>query len=141
MTATIQVDIVSAEHAVFSGQALLVVVTGLLGELGIKPGHAPLLTTIRPGQIRLSLQNETEEIYYINGGVLEVQPNIVTILADQAIRAADIDEAKAVEAKQRAGKLLAEHKTDLDYSEVMAELAQAAAQIQAVNQLRRRLHR
>ena len=139
MAMTVHVDIVSAEKQLFSGLAELVVVTGIEGEIGIKPGHAPLLTALKPGQVRVITQN-SEEVFYISGGMLEVQPKIVTVLADTAIRAADLDEAAALEAKKRAEEMLANRKSDLDYTKAAVELAQAIAQIQAIQKLRKKLH-
>lgn len=136
---TMRLDIVSAEHSIFSGQVQMVFATGSCGELGIAPGHTPLLTSLKPGNIRASLPGEKEEIFYISGGMLEVQPYIVTVLADTAIRASDIDEAAALEAKERAEKLLAEKATDIDIARASAELAEAVAQIQAVRKLKKQL--
>ena len=139
MAMTIHVDIVSAEKQLFSGLAELIVVTGSEGEIGIKPGHAPLLTSLKPGQVRMNKQNGEEEVYYISGGMLEVQTNTVTILADTAIRAADLDEATAIEAKKRAEEALANRQADFDYTKAAVELAQAIAQIQAIRKLRKKL--
>lgn len=132
-----QLDIVSAEVALFSGEVEAVFVSGADGELGIYPGHLQLLTTIKPGQIRY-LQNNQEEVFYVSGGILEVQPTIVTILADTAIRAADLDEAAAIEAQKRAQQVMSEDKTTFDYSHAAAELAEAVAQIRAIRKLRDR---
>ena len=136
MVMTIHVDIVSAEESLFSGLAEMVVVSGSLGELGIQFGHAPLLTSLKPGQIRLVLPGGEESIYYVSGGMLEVQPNMVTILSDTAIRATDLDEAAAIEAKQKAEKILHDREGDFNYSHAAIELAQAIAQIRAVRLLR-----
>lgn len=140
MAMTVHADIVSAEKSIYSGLAELVVVTGTEGEIGIKRGHAPLLTALKPGQVRVINQNSEEEIFYISGGMLEVQPQIVTVLADTAIRAADLDEAAALEAKKRAEDILANKKSDFDYTKAAVELAQAIAQIQAIQKIRKKLH-
>jgi F-type H+-transporting ATPase subunit epsilon len=146
MAMTMQVDIVSAEAQIFSGVAEHLVVTGILGELGIWPGHAPLLTILKPGQIRIIKQGHEEEIFYIKGGILEVQPHIVTLLADTIVRAADLDEAAALEAKERAELLLqkrtesrAGRQDDIDYAKAAAELAEAIAQIETIRKLRKKL--
>lgn len=134
---TLRLDIASAEEAIFSGEAQMVYVTGELGELGIAPGHSPLLTQLKPGNIRVTLANQVEEMFYISGGMLEVQPYIVTVLADTALRAHDIDEAAALAAKEKAEKLLAEQSSELDLAKATAELAEALAQIRTVQRLRK----
>ncbi len=139
MTNTTHVDIVSAEREIFSGLAQLVVATGILGEVGIKPGHAPLLTALKPGEIRLTLPSGEEDIYYVSGGMLEVQPHCVTILADMVERATDLDEAAALAAKERAEQALKDKKSEVDYSVAAAELARAAAQIRALQKVRKKL--
>jgi len=127
---TLQVDIVSAEESIYSGRAKLVVVTGHDGELGILPGHAQLLTTVRPGQIRLVKSDGEEEYYYVSGGFLEVEPEVVTVLADTVLRADDIDAEKAEEAKEKAKKRLAEKHLQLDdYTAALVELTKAIAQL------------
>jgi F-type H+-transporting ATPase subunit epsilon len=139
MANTIHVDVVSAEESIYSGEAEFVVLPGVVGELGIYPKHTPLLTQIKPGAVRIKVPNQAEEtLVFVQGGFLEVQPNVVTVLADTAIRAHDLDEVKALEAKQKAedamrGKLSAE-----EIAKVQAELATAAAQIQAIQRLRRK---
>ena len=138
MAMTVHLDIVSAERAIFSGLAEFVVATGDLGEIGVAPGHAPLLTSLRPGQIRVTMQGGEEEVFYIDGGMLEVQPNCVTVLADTAIRADSLDEAAAIQAKQEAEKALADKSTDFDYATAAADLARAIAQIQAIQQIRKK---
>jgi len=138
MAMTVHVDIVSAEKAIFSGLAEMVVASGTLGELGITPGHAPLLSSLKPGQVKLTLQSGKEEIFYISGGMLEVLPDRVTVLCDTAAHAADLNEAAALEAKKRAEALLADQKGDYDYSRAASELAQAAAQLEAIGKLRRK---
>ncbi len=136
---TLRLDIVSAEKAIFSGEAEMVFITGELGELGIAPGHAPLLTSIKPGNVRATLPNHHEEIFYVSGGMLEVQPFIVTVLADTIVRAADIDEAAAEAAKERAEKMLSEKTSEIDIARATAELAEAVAQIRAVKQLKKKI--
>ena len=131
-------DIVSAEKAIFSGAITMVSLRGSIGELGILPGHAPLLTGIKPGPVQLRLENGEEEVFYASGGFLEVQPGMVTILADTASRAEDIDEAAAVEAKQAAERTLAEQAADFDFSVAAAQLAEAAAQQRTLEELRKR---
>lgn len=135
---TIHVDIVSAEKQIFSGRAEMVVATAALGEIGIEPRHAPLLTTLQPGQIRLHLPDNKEEIFYVSGGFLEVQPLVVTILADTVERAADLDEAAAIAAKEAAEKAMKNKQSEFEYSKAAAELAKAAAQIQAIKNLRKK---
>lgn len=136
----LRLDIVSAERAIFSGEAEMVLVTGQMGELGIVPGHAPLLTALKPGNIRVILpEGQKEQIFYINGGMLEVQPYIVTVLSDTAYRAEDIDEEKAIAAKEKAEALLKEKSSEVDFARASSELAEAIAQIQAVRKLKERL--
>lgn len=136
---TLRLDIVSAEREIFSGQVEQVFATGEMGELGIVPGHTPLLTPLKPGNIRAVLPNKEEEIFYVRGGMLEVQPFIVTVLADTVVRAADIDEAAAIEAKERAEKILAEKTSEVDLARASSELAEAVAQVQAARKLKKRL--
>lgn len=136
---TLRLDIVSAEREIFSGHAEMVFATGALGELGIAPGHTPLLTALKAGNIRAQLPNQQEEVFYISGGMLEVQPSIVTVLADTVVRAKDIDEAAALEAKERAEKMLAEKASEIDIARATSELAEAIAQIQAVRKLKEKL--
>ncbi len=136
--ATMHCDIVSAEKAIFSGAITMVSLRGSIGELGILPGHAPLLTGILPGPVQLRLENGEEEVFYASGGFLEVQPGMVTILADTASRAEDIDEAAAVEAKQAAERALADQAADFDFSVAAAQLAEAAAQQRTLEELRKR---
>ncbi|MCC5872519.1 MAG: F0F1 ATP synthase subunit epsilon [Gammaproteobacteria bacterium] len=129
MAMTIHCDVVSAEKELFSGRVTMVVATGTLGELGILPGHAPLLTGIMPGPVRLLFDNGTEETIFASGGYLEVQPGIVTVLADTATRADDLDEAAALAAKEAAEKALADQTSEFEYSAVAAQLAEASAQL------------
>lgn len=138
---TMELDIVSAEAEIFSGAITFLAVTGSLGELGISPGHTALLTSLKPGQIKATLPNGEEEVFYISGGMLEVQPTIVTVLADTAVRAMDLDEAAAKAAQAHAQQILEEHKTGIEYSTALTELAEAAAQLRAIQMLRKQSHR
>ena len=133
---TLELDIVSAEASIFKGEVSFVSVTGSVGELGIHPGHAPLLTSLKPGQIRATLKDGKEEVFYMSGGMLEVQPNMISILADTALRADDLDEAAALTAKARAEKILQQKTEGMEYSTALAELAEAAAQLRAISMLR-----
>lgn len=139
MIKTMQIEIVSAEISIFSGEATHVVVTGLLGELGIYPGHTQLLTALKPGPVRIVKPDGEDEILYISGGILEVQPQFVSILADTAIRAADLDELAALEAKEHAERVLSDKQADIDYAKATAELAQAVAQLQVISKLKKKL--
>jgi len=139
MALTIHVDVVSAEKSLFSGLAEVVVVPGEMGELGIYPRHAPLLTRIKPGSVRLKIPNQSEEeLIYVSGGMLEVQPSVVTILADTAIRGADLDEVRSLEAKRAAEEAMNNRVSDMDYAHAQSELAEAVAQLHAIHQLRKR---
>ncbi len=139
MAHTIHVDVVSAEEAIYSGEAEFVVLPGEEGELGIYPKHTPLITRIKPGTVRIKPADGGEEqLIFVAGGILEVQPNLITVLADTAIRGHDLDEAKAVEAHKLAQENLANRTGKLEYAEALAELAQAAAQIAAIRKLRKR---
>jgi F-type H+-transporting ATPase subunit epsilon len=141
MAMTVHVDVVSAEEQIFSGLAEFVALPGEAGELGILPGHMPLLTRIRPGAVRVKVPNQdAEELVFVAGGILEVQPGLVTVLADTAIRGADLDEAKAVEAKRLAEEALHNQSSKIDYAKAQAELAEAIAQIAAIQKLRKRGH-
>ena len=134
---TVHLEVVSAEENIFSGRVETIQVTGSEGELGIYPGHAPLLTTLKPGMVRLVKQHGHEELIYIAGGVLEVQPGNVIVLADVAVRAADLDEQAALDAKRRAEEHIANMSSDLNYAEAAAELAEAIAQLRLIKKLRR----
>jgi len=141
MAMTIHVDIVSAEEQIFSGLAEFVALPGESGELGILPGHMPLMTRIKPGAVRVKVQNQSEEeMVFVAGGLLEVQPNLVTVLADTAIRGKDLDEAKALEAKRLAEEALQNQGSALEYAKAQSELASALAQISAINKLKKRGH-
>jgi F-type H+-transporting ATPase subunit epsilon len=136
---TVHVDVVSAEESIFSGLAEFVVLPGEAGELGILPGHMPLMTRIKPGAVRLKLpQQEQEELIFVAGGILEVQPGLVTVLADTAIRGKDLDEAKALDAKRKAEEAMSDRSAEMDYARAQAELAEAVAQLAAIQKLRRR---
>jgi len=138
MAVTIQVDIVSAQKAIFSGAAEMVFAPAVMGEVGIAPRHTPMLTFLKPGDVRVRLPDGGEESFYVSGGVLEVQPHIVTILSDVGVRARDLDEAKAMEAKERAERILSTTKADMEYAQAEAELAQAVAQLRAIQRLRKK---
>ncbi|MBU1236350.1 MAG: F0F1 ATP synthase subunit epsilon [Gammaproteobacteria bacterium] len=139
MAMSIHVDVVSAEESIFSGLAEFVVLPGEVGELGILPGHMPLMTRIKPGAVRLKIQGqEQEEVIFVAGGILEVQPGLVTVLADTAIRGNDLDEAKALDAKKKAEESMANRESEFDYARAQAELAEAVAQLAAIQKLRKR---
>ncbi|MBT8767288.1 F0F1 ATP synthase subunit epsilon [Pseudomonas boanensis] len=138
MAITVHCDIVSAEAEIFSGLVEMVIAHGNLGDLGIAPGHAPLITDLKPGPIRLVKQGGGEEVYYISGGFLEVQPNMVKVLADTVLRASDLDEAAAQESLKAAEKALHEKGAEFDYSNASARLAEAAAQLRTVQQIRKK---
>jgi F-type H+-transporting ATPase subunit epsilon len=138
MAMTVQVDIVSAEAEIFSGQAMMLHACGEMGELGIAPRHTPLVSRLEPGDVRVRKEDGEEEIFYISGGILEVQPHLVTVLSDTAVRAANLDEAAAKEAKRRAEERLAEQQDEYEYARTRAELAQAAAQLETLRKLQRR---
>jgi len=139
MSHTIRCDIVSAEAEIFHGEAVMVVATGELGELGITPRHAPLITRLKPGHIDVVLAGGERQQFYISGGILEVQPQVVTVLADTAVRATDLDEVSAKKAKQEAEDALANRTDVLEVAEAQAKLAQALAQLQALERMRKNL--
>ncbi|MFT5592035.1 MAG: F-type H+-transporting ATPase subunit epsilon [Oceanicoccus sp.] len=139
MAMTVHCDIVSAEEAIFSGLVEIVVASGASGELGILPGHAALMTALEPGPVRVKKQNGEEEIFYVSGGFLEVQPNSVTVLADTALRADSIDEAAALEAKKHAEQALENQSGDFDYSRAASQLAESIAQIRTLQHIREKL--
>lgn len=134
---TVHLDVVSAEQKIFDGRVESIQVTGNEGELGVMPGHAPLLTSIKPGMVRIVKQHGEEEIFYLSGGMLEVQPHHVTLLADVAIRGEDLDQAAAEEAKRLAEESMANPGADFDYAEAAKELASAIAQLRIIEALRR----
>ena len=139
MAMTVHVDVVSAEEEIFSGLAEIVSLPGESGDLGILPGHAPLMTRIRPGTVRIKIPNrDQEEVIFVAGGLLEVHPNLVTVMADTAIRGRDLDEAKAMEAKKRAEQAMSNRQQEVNYAHAQAELAEAIAQLATIDQLRRR---
>ena len=138
MAATMQCDIVSAEKEIYSGRVTMVIATGTIGELGILPGHAPLLTGIQPGPVTLRFEDGEEDVFFASGGFLEVQPGIVTVLADTALRADDIDEASALESRERAERDLSEQASDFDFSLATAQLADAAGRQRTLEELRKR---
>lgn len=137
MAMTVHCDIVSAEEKIFEGLVETIVCEGEQGELGIKPKHAPLLTRLNPAPVKLTLQNGSEEVYYVSGGFLEVQPEVVTILADTALRANDIDEAAAAKAKQDAEQAIADKMAEAEFAQVAADLARAAAQLRTLRESKR----
>ena len=139
MAMALHCDIVSAEEAIFSGLAQMVVAHGTLGDLGIEYGHAPLLTSLEPGPVRVKTQGGEEQVFYVSGGFLEVQPGMVSILADTALRAQDLDEAAALEAQKAAELALADKQGDIDYTRAAAELAAAAAQLRTIQQIRKKM--
>lgn len=139
MPTTTHLDIVSAEREIFSGPVEMVVATGELGELGLVSGHAPLLTVLKPGEIRITQMGGAEDIYYVSGGILEVQPNCVSILADAVERADSLDEAVALAAKAKAEEMMADKHAEIDYSVASMELARAIAQIRAIQKVRKQL--
>ncbi|CAM8398247.1 AtpC F0F1-type ATP synthase, epsilon subunit (mitochondrial delta subunit) [Candidatus Methylopumilus universalis] len=139
MVATVHIDVVSAEESIFSGEAEFIAAPAQMGEVGIYPHHAPMITSIKPGALRIKLANKNEEqLIYISGGILEVQPGVVTVLADTAIRGHDLDEAQANAAKKAAEEAMKNRSSDVDYAKAQAELAEAIAQIQAIQKLRQK---
>jgi F-type H+-transporting ATPase subunit epsilon len=138
MVMTVHVDIVSAEKEIFSGTAEMVFAPAELGEVGISPRHAPFITRLRPGEVRVKVNDEESYPFYVSGGMLEVQPHLVTVLADTAIRAKDIDEAAAIEAKAKAEEALADKSGKLDYATAQAQLAEAIMQLRTLDRLRKR---
>ncbi|HLA34559.1 MAG TPA: F0F1 ATP synthase subunit epsilon [Rhodocyclaceae bacterium] len=140
MGMTIHVDVVSAEEAIFSGLAEFVALPGEAGELGILPGHMPLMTRIKPGAVRIKLPADKEEVIFVAGGLLEVQPGLVTVLADTAIRGRDLDQAKALEAKKRAEEAMVNRSSAMDYARAQVELSEAVAQLAAIERLRKQGH-
>ena len=141
MATTIQIDVVSAEESIFSGEAEFVVAPAIMGEVGIYPRHTPMLTTIKPGALRIKLVDIAEgQLIFVSGGILEVQPGLVTVLADTAIRGHDLDEAKALEVKRLAEETLRSNASEVNYALAQTELAEAIAQLQAIAKLRKSIH-
>ena len=138
MSMTAHVDIVSAEKAIFSGMAEMIYAPAEMGEVGIAPRHAPMLTRMKPGEVRVQQPGGEEQDFFISGGLLEVQPHVVTILADTAVRATDLDEAAVIQAKNRAEAAMLDKQATIDYATAQAELVQAAAQLQAIDRIRKR---
>lgn len=141
MAMSVHCDIVSAEEAIFSGLVELLVAHGSLGDLGVGPGHAPLLTSLKPGPVRVKLQGGEEQIYYVSGGFLEVQSSTITVLADTAVRADDVDEAAAIEAQKTAVSALSNQAGEFDYGRAASQLAEAAAQLRTIQALRKKMGR
>ena len=135
--ATIHVDIVSAEGAIFSGEAAMVFAPAVMGDIGIAPRHAPLLTTLKPGEVRVQTPGGEEQFFYVSGGAIEVQPHLVTVLADTALRARDLDEAAAMQAMERAEEALKNRGSKIEVAEAMAEIARRAAQLKVLDKLRK----
>jgi len=133
----IKCQIVSAEEEIFSGEVAMVFASGEMGELGIAPRHTPLLTRLKPGQVRIQLDDGSEEFYYVSGGLIEIQPHVVTVLADTAIRAHDLDEAAANKAREEAEKMLEDKQSDLEVAKAQAQLAESLAQLAALQRLRK----
>ncbi|MEA3404651.1 MAG: F0F1 ATP synthase subunit epsilon [Pseudomonadota bacterium] len=140
MAVTMQVDIVSAEGSIFSGKVEMLYAQAADGEVGVMPHHTQFLSSLKPGSVRVVTEGE-EEHFYVNGGIIEIQPSMVTVLADSAIRAGDLDEAEALAAKQRAEEAMDNAKSETDIARAQVELAEAVAQIQAITKLRDRLHK
>jgi len=138
MAMTVQCNIVSAEREIFAGLVEMVIVTGSLGDLGIAYGHAPLLTGVKPGPVRVIKQNGEEEVFYVSGGFLEVQPYQITVMADTALRAGDMDEAKALEAQQHAQQQLANQSSEIDFQRAAIQLAEASAQLRTLQTIRKK---
>lgn len=138
MAMTVQCNIVSAEREIFSGLVEMLIATGTLGDLGITYGHAPLLTSLKPGPVRVIKQSGEEEVYYVSGGFLEVQPYSITVLADTALRAGDVDEAAALQAQQAAQQDLTNKSTEFDFSRAAIQLAEASAQLRTLQAIRKK---
>jgi F-type H+-transporting ATPase subunit epsilon len=141
MTKTIQCDIVSAQKEIFSGEAKMLIASGISGELGITPRHAPLITQLKAGPVRVLKEDGEEEFFFVSGGILEVQPHMITVLSDTATRGADLDEAAAKAAKAEAERQLADRTGEMEVAEAQAQLMQAAAQLAALEQLRKNVKR
>ena len=131
-------DIVSAEEEIFSGNVKNIIAAAMMGEVGIYPKHTPMITPLKPGEVKIITEEDEEQLFFISGGVIEVQPDIVTVLADTAIRGQDLDEARAAEAKKRAEETLANKSDNIDAAKALAELAQAAAQLKMIESIRKK---
>ena len=138
---TIHIDIVSAEREIYSGEVEMIFAPAIMGEIGIAPGHTPLVTRLAPGEVRVKHADGNEEGFYVSGGMLEVQPKIVTVLSDTAVRAEDLDEAAVLKAKEEADKQLHDRDANIDYATALAQTAEVAAQLQAIQRLRKRTGR
>lgn len=132
---TMQVEVVSAEHEIFSGEATMLIATAEAGELGIYPQHTPLLTNLKPGDVRIQTEDGEEQVIFVSGGILEVTPKKITVLSDTAIRAEDIDEAAALEAQRKADQAMKDAKSDIDFAKIKAQQAQAVAQLAALKKM------
>jgi F-type H+-transporting ATPase subunit epsilon len=141
MSMTIHIHIVSAETEIFSGTANMVFAPAEMGEVGIAPRHTPLLTRLKPGEVRVQMEGQEEQFFYVSGGIIEIQPHVVTVLADTAIRAFDLDEAAAIKAKERAERAMTDKQSDFDYAKAQAELAEAVAQLRAISNIRQKTGR
>ena len=139
MATSVDCDIVSAEESIFEGKVESISLTGTLGELGIYPGHTPLLSEVKPGPVRLRMESGEEDIFYVSGGFLEVQPHKVILMADTALRAADLNEAAAEEASRQAEQAMADRSSEFEYSRAAGQLAEAAAQLRTLRQIRQKL--
>ena len=136
MAMTIHIDIVSAEEEIYSGQANMVFAPAEMGEVGIAPRHTAMLTRLKPGEVRVQLEGQEERLFYVSGGMLEIQPHVVTVLADTALRAKDLDEAAAMRVKERAERAMIDKTSDFDYARAQAELAEAVAQLRTIKKIR-----
>jgi F-type H+-transporting ATPase subunit epsilon len=139
MAMTIHVDIVSAEEEIFSGPANMVSAPAEMGEVGIMPRHTPLVTRLKPGEVKVQVEGQEDQFFFVSGGILEIQPHVVTVLSDTAIRAKDLDEAAAEEAKRKAEELIADSKGDIDYAKAQAELLEAVAQLRMIQNIRKNM--
>ena len=137
MATTMQLDIVSAEAEIFSGEVNAVIAPAIMGDVGIYPNHTPLVTQLKPGELKIEVEGEPDQHIYVSGGMLEVQPDIITVLSDTAVRAEDLDEAKALEAKQKAEEALSEKGAEIDSTRAMAELAEANARLRMIQKIRK----
>jgi len=141
MSMTFHIHIVSAEQEIFSGTANMVFAPAEMGEVGIAPRHTPLLTRLKPGEVRVQMEGQNEQFFYVSGGIIEIQPHVVTVLADTAVRATDIDEAAALKAKERAERAMIDKTSDFEYAKAQAELAEAVAQLRTIKNIREKAGR